>query len=463
MNRNEMHDIGNHELLTGTDEKLLARYHQVGMHLQTQKDTLSEELGRECTDKEIGDLLQMSEQDVDFLISRGRDAKDRIVRENMRLVFHIAKFYKDKGMSFPDLVQEGTAGLLKAVDRYDPERGFRISTYASWWIKQSVSRAVAEKSRLIRLPVHIHDMLQSMLKTEAEFQQAKGRMPTLKETADKMGLPESKLEILQKSKREIKSTDEEAFKNQRAGRAEQGQSARQLGALLESEEGYQEESLADVRGDSLRQDIRRSMSHLTEREVRVVELRFGLLNGNSMTLEEIGRTINVTRERVRQIEARALHKLRQPDNVSQMKNIFRDYSEAVFVRDAQAQSEAQVQADAGANKGRNSGKRGAKPRKKSQRFKNALSLDKDSTGIGIVSAPPSPSSLPQSEIELKTKVNTNTDPRAGAGTGAGTSRLDAVEGARKHTSPADHLLDQDVGEAVGALKSVMRETVSTQP
>lgn len=128
------------------------------------------QLERQVTDEELATALGLASADqVNFLVNRGKDSKKLLVKANMRLVFHICKYYRYRGVAYPDLVQEGTFGLIKAVDKYDPERGFRFSTYASWWIKQSVSRAIAEKSRLVRLPVHIHDLMVSLGRAERHF------------------------------------------------------------------------------------------------------------------------------------------------------------------------------------------------------------------------------------------------------------------------------------------------------
>merc|ERR1719201_1974429 len=131
-----------------------------------------------------------------MLVQKGADAKTTLVQANMRLVFHIAKYYRYRGVAYPDLVQEGTFGLMKAVEKYDPERGFRFSTYASWWIKQSVSRAIAEKSRIVRLPVHIHDMMVSIARAEKQFMASNSRKPTTQELSERLGLPIQKVELL---------------------------------------------------------------------------------------------------------------------------------------------------------------------------------------------------------------------------------------------------------------------------
>lgn len=280
---------------------------------------MSNELGRAVTTQELSCVLEIPPEQVKILIHKGSLAKKKLVRANMRLVFHIAGYYRFRGVAYPDLVQEGTFGLIKAVEKYDPDKGFRFSTYASWWIKQAVSRAVAEKSRIVRLPVHIHDLMVSMSRVEKQFQSSNGRRPTTAELAERLALPLQKVELLVKSRREVNSIDDNIFKD--GGKS--GNSEVQMKDRLESdviEPSRMNEKI------SLRQELRRSMQHLSEREAQIVEMRFGLVDGNSMTLEEIGKHFSVTRERVRQIEARALSKLRQPNQTSELKEIFQDHS-----------------------------------------------------------------------------------------------------------------------------------------
>ena len=284
---------------------------------------MTEELGREATYDELATFLLIPTPQIKALIERGEIAKKRLVSANMRLVLHIAKYYRYRGITYPDLVQEGTFGLVKAVEKYDPERGFRFSTYASWWIKQAISRSVAEKSRIVRLPVHIHDLMVSLSRVEKSFQIANGRTPTTSELAQRLGLPVQKVELLVKSKREVNSIDEDAF----TGSSKNG------GGGSGNEIQVKDRIVSDhvdpsERNENLyiRAELRRSMASLSEREAQILEMRFGLIDGNSRTLEEIGKLFNVTRERVRQIEARALSKLRQPRTTSELKEIFQDQS-----------------------------------------------------------------------------------------------------------------------------------------
>lgn len=280
---------------------------------------MREELGYAVSNKEIGVAMDIPEEQVTLLIERGQAAKKALVRANMRLVFHMAKYYRFRGLSYPDLVQEGTFGLMKAVDRYDPDRGFRFSTYASWWIKQSVSRAIAEKSRIVRLPVHIHDLMVSMSRAEKQFAAEHGYKPSHGELAERLALPLQKVELLKRCGRDVNSMDESAYSDN----SSKGPSSNevQVKDRLQSDEA---EPLILNERNSQRQELRRAMRSLTEREAQIVEMRFGLADGNPMTLEDIGKQFNVTRERIRQIEARALSKMRHPMKVGELKDIFQD-------------------------------------------------------------------------------------------------------------------------------------------
>ena len=273
-----------------------------------QQKLMSEELGRAVTDEELANVLQIPPEHVDILIEKGEAAKKVLVRANMRLVFHIAKYYRYRGVAYPDLVQEGTFGLIKAVDKFDPERGFRFSTYASWWIKQSVSRAVAEKSRIVRLPVHIHDMMVSISKAERRFVMDFARKPTPEELAETLSLPLQKVQLLMRCSRGVNSIDENVFSQSKGGGvplANEVQVKDRIASEVGQPSSYNEKN-------ALRSELRRAMSILSIREAEIIEMRFGLGDHSPMTLEEIGKFFNVTRERIRQIEVRALAKLRHP-------------------------------------------------------------------------------------------------------------------------------------------------------
>lgn len=316
-------ELVKHELLTATDEVDLARQFKLGVQINAQRDYLAGRLGHMPSKSEIADSLELPSSDVVAMIEeKGENAKSTLVQANMRLVFHIAKYYRYRGVAYPDLVQEGTFGLMKAVDKYDPDRGFRFSTYASWWIKQSVSRAIAEKSRIVRLPVHIHDMMVSISRAEKQFVETHARKPSAQELADRLALPLQKVELLVRCARDVNSMDENVYQNK--GKMSGGNEVQVKDRIASTE--VSQPAYINER-NSLRTELRRSMQILSEREVQIVEMRFGLADGNPMTLEEIGKHFRVTRERIRQIEARALSKMRHPGKTSEIKEIFQDHAE----------------------------------------------------------------------------------------------------------------------------------------
>ena len=310
-----------HNLLTASDEFLLARQYKLGVHIKAQRKLMATDLERMITDDELASALGLaSSSQVEYLLTKGKESKRVLVKTNMRLVFHICKYYRYRGVAYPDLVQEGTFGLMKAVDKYDPDRGFRFSTYASWWIKQAVSRAIAEKSRIVRLPVHIHDLMVSMSRVERQFFAQYSRKPTSQELAERLALPLQKVELLVKCSQDVNSIDTNVYDGN--GKAASNNEVQVKDRLVS--ETAQPSSLNER--NSIRSELRRAMQTLSEREAQIVQMRFGLADGNQMTLEEIGKQFNVTRERIRQIEARALSKMRSPMKAEEIKEIFQDHS-----------------------------------------------------------------------------------------------------------------------------------------
>ena len=313
-------DLVKHDLLTAQDELDLSRQFKLGMQVDAQRENLKKMLSRDPNDEELASSLEIPVGQLSILEERAANAKSVLVQANMRLVFHIAKYYRYRGVAYPDLVQEGTFGLMKAVEKYDPERGFRFSTYASWWIKQSVSRAIAEKSRIVRLPVHIHDMMVSISRAEKQFMTAHSRKPTTQELSERLALPVQKVELLVKCARDVNSIDENIYANK-------GKIANNEVQVKDRIASDQTDPLLLNEKNSLRSELRRSMKILSEREAQIVEMRFGLADGTPMTLEEIGKHFSVTRERIRQIEARALSKMRHKEKASELKEIFQDHDQ----------------------------------------------------------------------------------------------------------------------------------------
>mmetsp|Transcript_24681 Transcript_24681/g.36187 ORF Transcript_24681/g.36187 Transcript_24681/m.36187 type:complete len:578 (+) Transcript_24681:107-1840(+) len=307
--------MGSHELLQAHEEKILAREIQKLILWEETRNALEDELMRPPTYAEWATKVdpKLSVQAMKRQIRRSQRAKSALTESNLRLVVSIAKRYTNRGLNFQDLCQEGTLGLTRACEKFDPERGFRFSTYATWWIKQGIMRAIADQSRTIRLPVHIHDQLNTIRKTEGDLRDELGRQPTLQEVADKLQLTVEKIEFLKN--KGLKSISMETPLNSGKGKGSSagggGGGGREF--LLQDTVGDPAEIPVDAASNQmLKDDVSRLLSTLNSREQAVVRMRFGLDDGKAKTLEEIGRRFSVTRERIRQIEARALHKLRQP-------------------------------------------------------------------------------------------------------------------------------------------------------
>lgn len=292
-------EIGKVSLLTAAEEIDLAMKIEAGIKA-TEELEKAEEDGVELERRERRRLSRIEQV--------GLDAKQQLIEANLRLVVSIAKRYVGRGMLFLDLIQEGNLGLIRAVEKFDYTKGFKFSTYATWWIRQAITRAIADQARTIRIPVHMVETINKLVRIQRQLLQTLGREPTPEEIAEEMGLTPERVREIQKISQEPVSLETPIGEEEDS----------QLGDFIEDSQAVVPPEAASF--SMLQEQLTQVLDSLADRERKVIELRFGLVDGHPRTLEEVGREFGVTRERIRQIESKTLAKLRHPSRSSKLKD-----------------------------------------------------------------------------------------------------------------------------------------------